>query len=208
MEFIKLYYYTSVPIITCNMLFYSLNSLSSSISSSQNVAKFIYEHKDCDSILFKNELIDLDLENKLKIIDSLIFDIIKKFSINNDEFEQTKKEILNPQIILNIPNNQENNDFAFVEMRCFSAVLERIDEPIKRSIFSTSEIINNINSTLTEINDKINTYNKTYMKNLVSLSLKEELKKLNKQINVLDKRSQLFFELLKIYLPLKQNKIT
>lgn len=137
MDFIKLYYYTSVPIITCNMLFYSLNSLSSSISSTQNVAKFIYEHKDCDSILFKNELIDLDLENKLKIIESLIFDIIRKFSIDNNEFEQTKKEILNPQIILNIPNGQDNNDFAFVEMKCFLNVLERINEPIKLGIFST-----------------------------------------------------------------------
>jgi len=206
MDFIKLYYYTSVPIITCNMLFYSLNSLSSSISSTQNVAKFIYEHKDCDSILFKNELIDLDLENKLKIIESLIFDIIRKFSIDNNEFEQTKKEILNPQIILNIPNGQDNNDFAFVEMKCFLNVLERINEPIKLGIFSTSEILNNINSTLMDINNKINDYKKTYMKNIISLSLQEELKKLHKQINILDKRLQLLFELLKIYLPFRDEK--
>ena len=45
MEFINLYYYTSIPLITCNLLFYSMNTLSNSITSTQNVFKFIYEHK-------------------------------------------------------------------------------------------------------------------------------------------------------------------
>lgn len=66
--------------------------------------------------------------------------------------------------------------------------------------------MNNINSTLMDINNKINDYKKTYMKNIISLSLQEELKKLHKQINILDKRLQLLFELLKIYLPFRDEK--
>jgi hypothetical protein len=188
------------------MLFFSLNSISSSISSSQNVAKFIYEHKDCDSILFKNEMINLDLENKLKIVESLIFDIIRKFSYDNEEFEQTKKEILEIQQTVNVKNNLEN-DYLFIEMKCFVKVLERIDEPLKLAIFSTTEVINQINLTLIEIKNKINNYKKTFIKNIISLSLQEELKKLNRLIHILDNRLQLFFELLKIYLPFKDKNV-
>ena len=78
MDILKIYYYTSIPLLTCNILFYSITSLSNSITSSQNVFKFIVDHKDCDSIIFKNITTDLDLENKLKIVESLIYDIIKK----------------------------------------------------------------------------------------------------------------------------------
>ena len=129
MDIIRLYYYTSVPLLTCNMLFYSITSISASISSSQNVIKFISENKDCDSIIFKNEIADIDLENKLRIIESLIYDIIKKFCNNNEEFERAKKDIQQPQIIDSI--SLENNEFALVEIKSPTTVLERIDEPIK-----------------------------------------------------------------------------
>jgi hypothetical protein len=97
------------------MLFYSITALSTSISSSQNVFKFIVEHKDCDSIIFKNVMTDLDLENKLKIIESLTYDIIKKFSANNEEFELTKAEIKNPQSILNTTDILDKNNFTLIE---------------------------------------------------------------------------------------------
>ena len=167
MDLIKLYYYTSIPLLTCNILFYSITSLSASISSSQNVFKFIAEHKDCDSIVFKNEIAETDLENKLRIVESLIYDIIKKFSKNNEEFERTKKDIQQPQIT--DTNLMENNEFRLVEMKSPTTVLERIDEPIKLALISTSETVQNINTLLMEMRDKINNYNKSYIKNIISL---------------------------------------
>ncbi len=199
MDIISLYYYTSVPLLTCNMLFYSITSLSASISSSQNVVKFISEHKDSDSIIFKNEIIERDLENKLRIIESLIYDIIRKFSSNSEEFEQTKQHILHPQIM----EIDSSSDFSLVELKCPSKILERINDPIKLSLIGTSETVYNINCLLMEIRDKINNHNTSYIKSIIALSLQTELKTLHKLINILDTRLHLMFELLKIYMPLK-----
>lgn len=201
MDMLRLYYYTSMPLLTCNMLFYSITSLSTSISSSQNVVRFIAEHKECDSVIFKNEIAETDLENKLRIIESLIYDIIKKFSINNDEFEHTKKGIMQPQII--DTHLIENNEFALIEIKSPFAVLERIDEPIKLALISTSDSVQHIHDLLIEMRDKINNYNKSYVKSILSLSLQIELKKLHRQIKILDSRLHFLLELLKVYLPIR-----
>lgn len=204
MDMLRLYYYTGLPLLTCNMLFYSITSLSASISSSQNVVKFISEHKDCDSIIFKNEIIDIDLENKLRITESLIYDIVKKFSNNEEEFQRTKKDIQQPLITDNI--SLENNEFALVEIKSPLNVLERIDEPIKLALISTSETMQNINSLLIEIRDKINSHNNSYIKTILSLSLQIELKNLNRQVKILDNRLYLLLDLLKVYMPIREKK--
>lgn len=206
MELISIYYYASIPIITGNMLLYSITSISNSISSSQNVVKFISEHKDCDSIIFKNELVEMDLDNKLRIVETLIYSVIKHFSIDNNEFEFAKKEIQNPKIFSN--NMTENNEFALVEVESYPIVLQRIDEPVKISLISTSEIIQNINALILKINEKINNYKNSYMKNIISLSLKFELTQLHRYVKILDLRLHMLFELLKIYLPLNKTYIT
>lgn len=204
MDMLTFYYYTGVPLLTCNMLFYSITSLSTSISSSQNVVKFISEHKDSDAIIFKNEVDETDLENKLKIIESFMYDVVKKFSTNDLEFEQIKKDILQPQIKDNIL--LENNEFTLVEVKSPFNILERIDEPIKLALISTSETVHNINSILIKSHDKINTHNKSYVKNIISLSLQSEIKNLKKQMKILDARLFMLFELIKIYLPLRDEK--
>ena len=202
MDMLRLYYYTSMPLLTCNMLFYSITSLSTSISSSQNVVKFIAEHKDCDSVIFKNEIAETDLENKLRIIESLIYDIIKKYSKNADEFERTKKDIQQPQIT--DTDLIENNEFALVEMKSPTNVLERIDEPIKLALISTSETVQSINTLLMEMRDKINNHNKSYIKTILALSLQIELKNLHRQIKILDSRLHFLLELLKVYMPIRE----
>ncbi len=198
----RLYYYAGLPIAT-NLLFYSITSLSTSISSSQNVVKFITEHKDCDSVVFKKEIEDIDLENKLRIVESLVYDIIRKFSIDKDEFEKTKREILNPSITdsASIGGCSLGFEFALVEVASKASVLDRIDEPIKLSVISVSETLHNINEVLVDIRKKINGHQKSYVRNFVSLSLKNELHRLNKQTKVLDIRTNLLLDLLKIYLP-------
>lgn len=202
MDMLKLYYYTSMPLLTCNMLFYSITSLSASISSSQNVVKFISEHKDCDDIIFKNEMIDTDLENKLRIIEAIIYDIIKKFSLNDDEFERTKRDIKNPTI--NDDVSLEDNEFSLIEIKKPTPVLERINEPIKIALVGTAETMHNINSILTQIRSKITCYSNSYMKHVLPLSLQTELKNLNRQVKILDGRLYLLFELFKIYLPIRE----
>jgi hypothetical protein len=202
MDMFRLYYYAGLPLAT-NLIFYSITSLSTSISSSQNVVKFITEHKDCDSVVFKKEIEDIDLENKLRIVESLVYDIIRKFCVDKEEFEKTKKEIQNPSITdsVSVSGGSVGFDFALVEVASKAPVLDRIDEPIKLSVISVSETLHNINEVLVDIRRKINSHQKSYVRNFVSLSLKNELHRLNKQTKVLDIRTNLLLDLLKIYLP-------
>ena len=203
MNMFQLYYYASIPLAT-NLLFYSVTSLSTSISSSQNVVKFITEHKDCDSVVFKNEVSDMDLENKLQILETLVYDIIRKYSLNKEEFERSKKEIQHPESYINAYSDKEHT-FEIIELKNQSTVLERIDEPLKIALISSAETLQKINGILVEIRKRIELHNKSYIKSFISLSLKSELSQLHKQIKILDTRTHMLFELLKIYLPLSRH---
>jgi hypothetical protein len=205
MDIFRLYYYAGIPIAT-NIIFYSITSLSTSISSSQNVVRFITEHKDCDSIVFKNEISDIDLENKLKIVESLVYDIISKFCVDKEEFEKTIKEIKNPYISYSGTIGNSEFDFSMVDIKSNTKAIERIDEPLKYSIIGVSETLQNINDVLVDIRKKINIHQNSYIKTFISLSLKKELNILNKQTKILDIRTNTLFDLLKIYLPFQNKK--
>lgn len=195
MDLLKLYYYTSVPLITCNLLFYSISALSTSITSSQNVVKFISEHKDCDSILFQNELLTNDTINKLKIVESLIYDILKKHSNNNEEYEELKHNLSSLNVI-----NELQDGFTLIELRAPNTyILERIDEPIRYALLSTSEIVQQLNNILIACNNKIKDYKQSYVKNIRSLCLQKELNDFKKQTTILDKRVDILLQLLQIY---------
>jgi len=198
MDLIRIYCYAGLPILTCNMLFYSITALSTSITSSQNVVKFISEHKDCDSVIFKNELETLDMENKLKIIESLIYDIIKRYCKSKNEFEEFKNNINTP-VICN--KQDDSSQFEMIELTNKISVLERIDEPVRYAILLTSEIVQSINELIIQMHEKILKHKQSYLNKIVSLCLKIELNEFKKKVFLLDIRFTLLLELLKIYLP-------
>lgn len=195
MDLLKLYYYTSIPFVTCNLLFYSISALSTSITSSQNVVKFIYEHKDCDSILFQSEIEMNDTINKLKIVESIVFDILKKHSNTDEEYEELKQNLIISNVI-----NEFQDDFTLVELKIpNNSILERINEPTRYALLSTSEIAQQLNDTLITCNNKIKEYKQSYVKNIVSLCLQKELHNFKKQNAILDKRFDLLLKLFQIY---------
>ncbi len=196
MDLIRLYIYTGVPLLTCNMLFYSVSALSTSITSSQNVVKFISEHKKTDIAIFKEELDNQDLTNKLRIIETLIFDIIKRYCKSNEEFE---KVISSLQCSQEMVECIEDKEFMLIELTNKNTVLNRIDEPIKLALMSTSETVQSINYIVSSVRDKVISHEQSYLNKLVSISLKDELTKLQKQSKLLDIRLHLLLELLKIY---------
>jgi hypothetical protein len=189
-------YYAGTPILLCNLLFYSITTLSNSISSSQNVFKFISEHVEPDYIIFKHTIEKLDLENKIKILNSLIFDVIEKYGINVDEFNRAQNNSNHHEITCH------EDDFLVVSLNSseINTLLNKIDDPIKRLIISLSETIYDIHVLMNETNDKINNHKKSFIKNIITLILKDEISKLNKLSNLLDVRCDLFINLLKIYL--------
>lgn len=199
MDMIRFYYYTSVPILTCSTLFYAMTTLSASITNSQNVVKFIYEHKDCDSVIFRREIETCDLQNKLIIVESLIYDVIKRYCNSEREFEEIKNTIKNPIIEVN-----DTTDFAMVELTASPVILNRIDEPIRYAILSTSETVKNLNIIIEKIQNKIIDHKNGYLNGLIAISLQLEIGSLKHNIELLDKRLYLLLELLKIYLPISK----
>ncbi len=202
MDPLKFYYYTSVPLLTCNILFYSVTTLSNSITSTQNVFKFIYEHKDSDYEVFKNELETLDLHNKLRIIESLIFDTIRKYCNTEEEYKYIKEDIKNPLIT---SDDFKSEDYSIINLENRIQIFERIEEPVRYALLTTSEAVQNINIIINNIHQKVLENEQSYIKNFVTLKLTNELSQLHKNVKLLDLRIQMLFDLLKVYMPTKHN---
>lgn len=191
---LTMYYYAGTPILMCNLLFYSITTLSNSISSSQNVFKFISEHVEPDYIIFKETIEQLDLENKLKILNEFIFEILKKYCKTNDIYEELKKQITNEFIL------DKNEDFIVVNSQNINFYgLDNMPESLQMSLISLSESIHNILNLINVVHEKIIKYKNSYIKSLVALKLKSEMHKLNNLSKILDVRTKLFFDLVDFY---------
>jgi hypothetical protein len=189
-----MYYYAGTPILMCNLLFYSITTLSNSISSSQNVFKFISEHVESDYIIFKETVEQLDLENKLKILNEFIFEVLKKYCKTQEKYENLKKQIFDEFTL------DKNEDFIIINSQNINLCeLNDIPQSLQMSLISLCESIYNILNLIKIIHEKIIKYKNSYIKSLVALKLKSEMHKLNNLCKILDIRSKLFFDLVDFY---------
>jgi len=177
-----------------------VTTLSNSITSTQNVFKFVYQNKDSDFELFKHELDSLDLYNKLKIIESLIFDIIHKYCKTDEEFNCIKDAIKNPLITV---DDNKIKDYLFVNLENKISIFEKMEEPIRYTLLITSEAVQNINNIINVIHNKVLEKEQSYFKGFITVKLTNELVQLHKNVKLLDMRIQILFDLLKIYMPKK-----
>lgn len=186
---INMYYLATIPVVSCNIFFYSVNLLSQYITSTSNVFKFIYENKDSDYIIYKNELKNLDLVHKMNIINHLVFDTIKKYIPEKNKYN------------LFIQYINEIDDFTKIDTNYETDIIEKIDKPILYSILSIIEALNNIDIIINNIKNKIDKHQKIYFKHFFSLCLKNEMSQLKFYMHILDIRYNMYIDLLKIYLP-------
>lgn len=196
MEFYKLYY------ITIPLLSYTMTILSSSMTTSKNILSFLIETKETDIVLFKNHLEKVDLKTKIMIMESLIYDIIRKNSNDKNILDKLKLEIANLFIT---DCELDNDNFYLIDIKKNNEYLKNIDEPVLYSLISTCEVIYHINDNLYKINEKIILHKKSYFKNIVVLKLEPELSNIIRYSQMLDLRLNLLFDILKIYSPI--NKI-
>ena len=196
MEFYKLYY------ITIPLLSYTMTILSSSMTTSKNILSFLIETKETDIVLFKNHLEKVDLKTKIMIMESLIYDIIRKNSNDKNILEKLKLEIANLFIT---DCELDNDNFYLIDIKKNNEYLKNIDEPVLYSLISTCEVIYHINDNLYKINEKIMLHKNSYFKNIVVLKLQPELSNIIRYSQMLDLRLNLLFDKLKIYSPI--NKI-
>lgn len=196
MEFYKLHY------ITIPLLSYTMTILSSSMTTSKNILSFLIETKETDIVLFKNHLEKVDLKTKIMIMESLIYDIIRKNSNDKNILDKLKLEIANLFIT---DCELDNDNFYLIDIKKNNEYLKNIDEPVLYSLISTCEVIYHINDNLYKINEKIMLHKKSYFKNIVVLKLQPELSNIIRYSQMLDLRLNLLFDILKIYSPI--NKI-
>ena len=198
MEFFKLYY------ITLPLLSYTMITISSSITSTKNILNFLIETKETDILIFKNHLEEVDLKTKIKIIESLIYDLIIKNSDDKKIIDNLKLEMLN---LINTDSGlhlDDDNNYYLVDIKKYE-YFKNIDEPVLYSLISTCEVIYHINDNLYKINEKIITHKKSYLKNILLLKLQPELNNIIRYSKILDLRLNLLFDILKVYSPI--NKI-
>jgi hypothetical protein len=198
MEFFKLYYIT-VPLMSYNLC-YVMTNLSNSITSSKNIMNFFIETKETDVLILRNHLEESDLKTKIKIIEALIYDIIKKYHKNDKETIQIDlKNVINTDCVLD-----EENNFYLVESKNSNELFKNIDEPVLYSLVSTCEMVYYINDNLQKINEKVINYEKSYLKNLIVLKLQPELSNIIRYSKILDIRLNLLFDILKVYSPINK----
>jgi hypothetical protein len=196
-----------VPIIACNTIFYSITSLSTSITSTQNIFKFIIDHKDSDYVLWQRQLETTDLVHKLRITSALIKDIIRTHCIQKNstekiEIENLIDEITNPKLKIN--DNTHNNEYSVIEYSMVDLIKKtsieiNVAEPIKISLLSVLEVINKINNILEKIQRKIESHQNAYFKSMFKICLHDDVNQIISLTNLFNSRLSLLLELLKIY---------
>ena len=186
-----------IPIITCNAIFYSLTAISTSITSTQNIFKFIIDNKESDYIKWQRQLEATDLYNKLHITYALIKEIIK----NNSSIEDVDK------VMQELTNSKfkiiDYNDYLLIE---FQKTVVDINIPafagmpeyIKLSLFSLLDVINKLNNILEKIHYKIIKHQKILFKNFFTININDDIQYVISLTNLFNNRLNLLFDLLKV----------
>lgn len=169
----------------CNALLYSIVSFSTYISSTQNIFRFIVDHKDSDYAVFQHQLESTDLTNKLQITNALIKDIIQKYekvSFDND----------NPLLV-----TDKGEDGTMIDIEQWQ--LSKVPTPIQISMMSTIEVTNKIHTLLETIQHKIKVHQASYIRSIIKINIGLDIHKLIALTNIFNQRLKLLIHLLAIY---------
>ena len=131
-----------LPSLSSDIIYYCITSLSTYISSTQNLYNFIinYSRTNDDYIVYQNKLINTDISNKLQVTSLLITDIIKKYHLNNKE-DINLTEWVEKNYNLNIVEQDEFNVVSNIKN---NNIISDLPKPLKLILQSTLEIITNI----------------------------------------------------------------
>ena len=177
-----------LPAVACNALFYSITCFSTYISSTQNIFKFIVEHKDSDYAIFQHQLESTDLTNKLGITSALIKDILKTLCIA----DSTNKK--DPFVC------KEIQGLELIEIEVINTMnFDKIPEPIKIAILSTLDIANKIIILIETIHKKIQIHQLSYIKSFIKINIGTDVKNIMSLTQLFNMRLDMLVNLLKIY---------
>jgi len=169
----------------CNALLYSIVSFSTYISSTQNIFRFIVDHKDSDYAVFQHQIELTDLTNKLQITNALIKDIIQRY-------EKMQFDNDNPLII-----TDKGDDGTMIDIEKWQ--LSKVPSPVQISMMSTIEVTNKIHTLLETIQHKIKVHQSSYIRSIIKINIGLDINKLIALTNLFNQRLELLMHLLAIY---------
>ena len=169
-----------VATVACNALFYSITSVSTYISSTQNIFRFILEHKDSSYAVFQHQIEQTDLITRMDIVVSLIKQIVSKY-VNLTNLTNTTFECL-------------SGDWTVIDM-VQSPNLEYIPEPTRLAIISVLTTIAKINTVLEIIYTKIKTHQLSYMKAFVKIKIVDDIARIETLTALFEKRIDLLLRI-------------
>jgi hypothetical protein len=169
-----------VATVACNALFYSITSVSTYISSTQNIFRFILEHKDSSYAVFQHQIEQTDLITRMNIVVSLIKQIVSKY-VNLTNLTNTTFECL-------------SGDWTVIDM-VQSPNLEYIPEPTRLAIISVLTTIAKINTVLEIIYMKIKTHQLSYMKAFVKIKIVDDIAQIETLTALFEKRVDLLLRI-------------
>jgi len=187
-------------LITQDIIIKSVSSITTSVLSSYNLYNVIItksiSHSDYQN--YQNKITSTDLANKLLLASSIIKDIIKKYHYKTDSNIPIEKiiELYKDELKIEFVNEEDFNMITHIQN---NNIISDVPEPVKISLNSTLEIIDNINDVLNKIHIKIKTYSTSYLKYVSKLNLSEETEQLINFDEIFNKRLSLLLEILKIY---------
>ena len=169
-----------VATVACNALFYSITSVSTYISSTQNIFRFILEHKDSSYAVFQHQIEQTDLITRMNIVVSLIKQMVSKY-VNLTNLTNTTFECL-------------SGDWTVIDM-VQSPNLEYIPEPTRLAIISVLTTIAKINTVLEIIYTKIKTHQLSYMKAFVKIKIVDDITRIETLTALFEKRVDLLLRI-------------
>ena len=177
--------------IFISMTLYSIVSFSTYISSTQNIFRFILDHKDSDYAVFQHQLESTDLTNKLQITNALIQDIVQKYEkvpFNNvSPFDN-----VSPLLV-----TDKGEDGTMIDIEHLQ--LDKIPMPIRIAVMSTIEVTNKIHTLLETIQHKVKVHQSSYIRSIIKINIGLDIGKLIALTNIFNQRLELLIHLLTIY---------
>ena len=134
--------------------------------------------------LYKLELEKSDIKNKLSMILMIIKIIIYKYNIISNNIDD---------------NNIDDNNLDDYELIDYKQLLINCPQILNKSIETLLDIINKINLNIDMIYNKIEKYNKSYIKLIIKLDINNDINEIKIFNEIFNNRIFLFLKLIKLY---------
>jgi hypothetical protein len=164
--------------------------------SAHNIYNFIIEHKSNEYQEYQSEIVKTDLINNILIATSIIKDILKAHYFNKDDDMEKLLDQYKKSDMFKCEHIDDFNVISFIDEH---QLVANIPQPVQICLRTTLEIIDQLNAVLEQIKNKIEKHDKSYVKFISRICLKNELTQIKSYNELFEKRLNKLITIIKIY---------